>query len=85
MCVYSRANHHVLAALDEKGEATGAAIGMVQGGDVGRYNRANRSLSHFTESAPVSPRAIHTQPLLIDPGNLSHLRCLWLNSKSIRA
>ena len=38
---------------DEQNPQTGPAIVMVEDGATGQFNRANRSLTHFTEFAPA--------------------------------
>ena len=48
-----RTNMAIYKAIDSAGEATGQTIVMDQTGATGQYNRANRSLSHFVETAPA--------------------------------
>ena len=49
-----RTNMAIYKPLNEKGQTDEdkPAIVMATGGEVGKYNRANRSLSHFTETVP---------------------------------
>jgi uncharacterized membrane protein YecN with MAPEG domain len=48
-----RTNMSIYKAIDGSGTATGQAVVMDQTGATGQYNRANRSLSHFVETAPA--------------------------------
>ncbi len=49
-----RTNMAIYKPLNQEGgtDEKSAAIVMVAEGDVGKYNRANRSLTHFTETVP---------------------------------
>lgn len=49
-----RTNMAIYKPLNQEGgtDETSKAIVMVADGDVGKYNRANRSLTHFTETVP---------------------------------
>jgi len=47
-----RTNMAIYKALDSAGAPAGQAIVLDQAGATGQYNRANRSLTHFSETAP---------------------------------